>query len=475
LTLIEIAAIVLAALVIGAGAGALWMRAAARRVSADVLAQAVSEASQLARVEVATLTERLAAGQRALLALERRLELSQIELEQVRAEGARARENNAGLLVELEQERIAARDKLALLEQAREALTAQFKLLANEILEEKSRRFAEQNRSQLDLLLKPLGDKLQSFEKKVEDTYITEAKERFSLGEEVKKLQLLNLQIGQDAVNLTRALKGDAKTRGNWGEVVLERILERSGLEKGREYETQVTVAGESGVLRPDVVVRLPDDKHIVIDSKVSLVAYDRYYSAESDAERERALREHIASMRRHMDDLASKNYQGRAGINAPDFVAMFVPIEPAFNLAAGHDDGLVLDAFDRKVVIVTPNTLLAMLSTVASLWKRELQTRNAVEIAPQSGELYDKFVGFVEALKDIGARLDAARIAYDTAYKRLSGGHGNLVGRVQKLKKLGARADKSLPPELVESAAEEDGAAILPLGPTLPESSGKD
>jgi len=440
--------------------GALLARATlARRIGAD-LATARAEGE----IESVRLSERLAAAQREVATLQERLVQREADLVAQRGEAASAREQGARLAADLAQERTQAREKLALLEQARADLTAQFKLLANDILEEKSQRFSEQNRTQLDLLLKPLGDKLQSFEKKVEETYLTEAKERFSLGEEVRRLQQLNLQIGADAVNLTRALKGDAKTRGNWGEVVLERILERSGLEKGREYEVQVTVEGPDGKLRPDVLVRLPDDKHIVIDSKVSLVAYDRYYSASDDAERERALREHVASMRRHIDDLAAKNYQGRPGINAPDFVAMFVPIEPAFNLAAGSDDSLTLDAFDRKVVIVTPNTLLAMLSTVASLWKRELQTRNALEIARQSGDLYDKFVGFVDALKDIGTRLDAARAAYDTAYKRLSEGSGNLVGRVQRLKKLGARAEKSLPQELIE-AAQEDDTPLLPGG----------
>lgn len=449
----------------GLGLGAVLAAIAIRMLRRRAVVDEASVARAAADIEIATLNERAAAAQRELGALERRLEQTGLELDQARRELSTVRESNARLSSELEQERLQSREKLTLLEQARDALTNQFKTLANDILEEKSKRFSQQNRDQLDLLLKPLGDKLQSFEKKVEDTYITEAKERFSLGEEVRKLQLLNLQIGQDALNLTRALKGDAKMRGNWGEVVLERILERSGLEKGREYETQFTVAGDEGKLRPDVLIRLPDDKHIVIDSKVSLVAYDRYYAAETDIERDLALREHVVSMRRHMDDLSSKNYQGRVGINAPDFVAMFVPIEPAFNLAAGHDDGLVLDAFDRKIVIVTPNTLLAMLSTVASLWKRELQTRNALEIARQSGDLFDKFVLFVESLKDIGARLDAARDAYDRAYKRLSEGNGNLVRRVQNLKKLGAKAEKSMPQDLLDAVQEEEivPVAVLP------------
>lgn len=378
---------------------------------------------------------------------------------------AQAREEGVRFQTELAREREQGQEKLALLQSARESLTVQFKSLANDILEEKGKRFSEQHRVELDLLLRPLGEKIQSFEKKVEDTYLTEAKERFSLAEEVRKLQTANLQISQEALNLTRALKGNSKTRGNWGEVILERVLERSGLLKGREYDTQVTLEGADR-LRPDVVVRLPENKHIVIDSKVSLIAYDQYYSADDEVARERALAEHLLSMRRHIDDLAMKNYQGRSGLNTPDFVAMFVPIEPAYNLAAASDATLYLDAFDKKVVIVTPSTLWAMLSTVSTLWRRELQNRNALEIARRSGDLYDKFVNFVDALKEIGDKLEAARRAYDTALGRLSDGRGNLVRHAQDLKKLGAKAEKNLPSDLLARAGALDGPITMESQP---------
>ena len=378
---------------------------------------------------------------------------------------AQAREEGVRFQTELAREREQGQEKLALLQSARESLTVQFKSLANDILEEKGKRFSEQHRVELDLLLRPLGEKIQSFEKKVEDTYLTEAKERFSLAEEVRKLQTANLQISQEALNLTRALKGNSKTRGNWGEVILERVLERSGLLKGREYDIQVTLEGADR-LRPDVVVRLPDNKHIVIDSKVSLIAYDQYYSADDEVARERALAEHLLSMRRHIDDLAMKNYQGRSGLNTPDFVAMFVPIEPAYNLAAASDATLYLDAFDKKVVIVTPSTLWAMLSTVSTLWRRELQNRNALEIARRSGDLYDKFVNFVDALKEIGDKLEAARRAYDTALGRLSDGRGNLVRHAQDLKKLGAKAEKNLPSDLLARAGALDGPIVMESPP---------
>ncbi len=461
-------------LLVGLVTGALAVSLFSRRARLAEADRAARTARAEAMAAVATLEERSAAQGRAIEAQRCQLELRGTEEMKLRGELASAREALARLETELSKEREQATEKLAFLESARATLVTQFQALANEILEEKSQRFSVQHRSELDLLLKPLGEKLQAFEKTVQDTYVNEAKERFSLAEEVRKLQAANLQISQEAVNLTRALKGESKTRGNWGEVILERVLERSGLEKGREYETQFTLEGDGGAkLRPDVIVRLPDEKHIVIDSKVSLLAYDRYYSAEGDAERELALGEHIASMRSHIDALAEKNYQGRAALNTPDFVAMFVPIEPAFSLAAHGDATLYLDAFDKKVVIVTPATLLAMLSTVSTLWRRELQTQNVLEIARRSGELYDKFVLFVEALRDIGVKLGQAQESYDRALNRLSEGRGNLVRRVEDLKRLGARAEKSLPADLISELDNEtdlpgDDPVDDPQGATL-------
>ena len=407
-------------------------------------------------------TERALLRERAQLA-QQELGVLRVELESLRRALGAAREQSVRLEAELNSERSAGAEKLALLGEAREALTAQFKTLANDILEEKGKRLSEQSRGELDLLLRPLGEKIVAFEKKVEETYVHEAKERHSLADEVRKLQAANLQISQEALNLTRALKGEAKTRGNWGEVILERVLERSGLARGSEYEVQMTLSEGGARVRPDVVVRLPEERHIVIDSKVSLVAYDRYFAAQDEAGRERALAELLVSMRDHVSELAGKNYQSNAGLDAPDFVAMFVPIEPAYNLAAGSDESLYLDAFEKRVVIVTPGTLLAMLSTVATLWRREKQSKNAQEIARRSGDLYDKFKGFVDSLTEIGAKIAAAQEAYETAARSLSTGRGNLVRRVEDLRALGARAEKELPVGLVEQATASAAAAALP------------
>ena len=457
----ESAVLAVIALLLGAAIGALATSLIARRRT-----QAGSESTAQAYVEIAaqnaTLTERASARAAQVVAMQARLDSAATETERLRSELAASRESHARVSTELREQREQSVEKLALLQEARDALTAQFKTLANDILEEKSRRFSEQNRGELDLLLKPLGEKLQAFEKKVEDTYLKEASQRLSLQHEVLRLQQTTTQISKEADNLTRALKGESKTRGNWGEVILERILERSGLVKGREYVAQATMAASddenSGKVRPDFVIHLPNDKHIVIDSKVSLVAYDRYYATEDEIERATALKEHVGAMRRHFSDLYSRRYQSRAEVNTPDFVAMFVPIEPAYHLAAGHDESLCLDAFEKRVVIVTPSTLLAMLSTVATLWQRESQTRNAVEIAVQSGGLYDQFVLVIEALTEVGKKLDDAQKAFQLTEARLKSGRGNLVKRVEDLRKMGAKAKRQLPVGLVEAGEMEDG-----------------
>lgn len=448
---------IIVVLAVGLALGALLCAGLIGRQTNARLEEARLAERSSANAQIATLEERCLARTAELGTARAELAAAHQAYERLRETQTEAREALVRIETELQKERTLGIEKTTFLETARAGLVDQFKALASEILEEKSQRFSIQHKTELDLLLQPLGEKLQSFEKKVHESYVSEAKERFSLAEEVRKLQAANLQISQEALNLTRALKGESKTRGNWGEVILERVLERSGLQKGREYEAQLTLQGETGKLRPDIVVRLPEDKHIVIDSKVSLIAYDRYYSAEDEIQREAALREHVLAVRRHVDDLSQKNYQRRDSLNTPDFVAMFVPIEPAFYLAAQRDDSLYLDAFEKKVVIVTPSTLLAMLSTVSTLWRRELQTRNALEIAKRSGELYDKFVGFVDALGDIGQKLSAAQDAYQVAYGRLAEGRGNLVKRVEDLKKLGARADKSLPADLLAGAYGQD------------------
>lgn len=370
---------------------------------------------------------------------------------------AKFQAENARLQTTLDEERKQAGEKLAVLNEAREALAVQFKNVANEILDDKSKKFTEQNKVNLDGLLKPLAEKLKDFEKKVEDTYDKESKQRFALEGEIKRLQELNQQISKDALNLTNALKGQAKTQGNWGEFILERVLEKSGLQKGREYEVQVSLQTDDGKrYQPDVVINLPDARHVVVDSKVSIVAYERYCATEDEGERRDALKQHIASVRKHVADLSAKRYQDLYGLNSLDLVLLFVPVEPAFLLAAQYDTELFNDAFEMNIVIVSPSTLLGMLRTVASLWRQAYQEKNAQEIAAQAGRLYDKFVGFVEDLEDIGKKLQTTQKAYESAQNKLVSGRGNLVTSADKVRKLGAKASKALPAALVEGDDDE-------------------
>ncbi len=344
-----------------------------------------------------------------------------------------------------------------MLMQARADLSTQFRELAGEALETNRKRITEQHHGELEQILKPLGEKIVAFERKVADTHVQETAQRSMLQQEVVNLQQATARINEDAVNLTRALKGEAKTRGNWGEVVLERVLERSGLVKDREYETQFSLKGEDGgMLRPDVVIRLPDGKHIVIDAKVSLVAYDRYHAAVDDEARTHAGRQHVDAIRKHARDLGAKGYHASSELDSPDFVAMFVPIEPALGLASALDDSLFVDAWDRKVVIVTPSTLLAVLSTVRTLWQREKQTRNAIEIAERAGGLHDQFVLLLESLDGIGTHLDKATRAFDAARSRLKTGRGSVVTRVEQIREMGAKAKKQLPAHWSDAGDDE-------------------
>ena len=445
------------ALLVGLALGALLAAWLARRAQRLAVESALVGANADARAQLAAAGERLAAREAASGLLQQRLDTMIAELERLRGALAETREANAALTMQVAEERQQTAEKLALLNAARDELAAQFKALAGEALEANRKRIAEQHRGELDLILKPLGDKLQAFEKKVDDSYLNEARERFSLAEEVRKLQATNLQISQEALNLTRALKGDSKTRGNWGEVILERVLERSGLQRGREYETQFTLDGEAGKLRPDVLVHLPGNKHLIIDSKISLVAYEQYASAEDEGERARALNAHVAAMRQHVKDLSGKDYAAQPGMNTPDFVAMFVPIEPAYIAAVTRDETLLHDASGKNVMLVTPSTLWALLAFAVSLWRRENQTRNALEIAEKSGALYDQFVAFVESLREVGMRLAAAQKAFESAEKQLTEGRGNVVTRIEYIRKLGARTRKRLPASLVEAGEAAD------------------
>ncbi|MBP8945017.1 MAG: DNA recombination protein RmuC [Paludibacteraceae bacterium] len=334
------------------------------------------------------------------------------------------------------------------LEELQKRLTTEFENIANKILKERAEEFADSNYKNLNEVLTPLKEKIQLFEKKVEETYDKELRDKISLREEVRKLAELNTRVSEEANNLTKALKGDVKKQGNWGEIILERVLERSGLTKGQEYEREEVVEGaDASILRPDVIVHLPDNKHIIIDSKVSLVAYERYVSADTDEKRSVYLREHINSLRNQVKLLSEKNYQNAQDLNTPDFVLMFLPIEASFALAVQNDNELFSYAWDRKIVIVSPTTLLATLRTIASIWKQENQTKNAQEIARLSGALYDKFVGFTEDMLKIKTNIDRTADAYDSAMRKLRDGSGNIIRTAEKIKELGAKTgNKSLP-----------------------------
>ncbi len=309
-------------------------------------------------------------------------------------------------------------------EELQAKFTKEFENLANKILTEKSETFTKQNRDNLDQILKPLGERIKDFEKKVEDVYVTDSKERASLVQQIKTLHELNQQMSKDATNLTNALKGETKTQGNWGEFILESLLEKSGLAKDREYFLQESITSQEGRrFQPDVIVKLPDNKSIVIDSKVSLIAYEKFSSSENENDRLNGIREHILSIRNHIKNLSSKNYQNLYSLESLDFVLMFLPIEPAFSLALQNDSGLFQEAYDKNIVIVSPTTLLATLRTIASIWRQENQNKNAIEIARQSGALYDKFVGFVEDLQTIGSRIEQTQSSYNDAMKKLSEG----------------------------------------------------
>lgn len=376
----------------------------------------------------------------------------------LQAEFMEARADVARLTAALEAESRNSEEKLKTLNEAREALAAQFKNLANQIFEEKGAKFVQQNQTNLDVLLKPLSERIKEFQSKVEETYDKESKQRFSLQNEIQKLLDLNNKISQDAINLTNALKGDSKKQGTWGELVLERILESSGLQNGREYEVQLSMETEEGrKLQPDVVVHLPDNKNVIVDSKVSLTAYEAYASAESDEDRDAALKQHVASVRNHIAELARKNYQSLYGIDSLDFVLMFMPIESALAVIERGDKDVFLEAFSRNVMIVSPTTLLISLRTIASIWRYEYQNRNAQELVRQCGALYDKFVGFVGDLEDVGKKLDAARGSYDDAYSKLKSGKGNLVRQAERIRKLGVKPAKALPQQLADSATDDE------------------
>ena len=343
-------------------------------------------------------------------------------------------------------------------EQLQEKFTKEFENLANKILEEKTVKFTEQNKENLKNILSPLQDRIQLFEKKVEDTHKESIDYHAALRQQILGLREMNEQMSKETINLTKALKGDSKMQGNWGELVLERVLEKSGLEKDREYFVQQSHTTEDGNrVFPDVIINLPDGKKMIIDSKVTLTAYERYINEEDDSLKNQHLKEHVVSINRHVEQLGNKNYQDLYHMESPDFVLLFIPIESAFAIALNEDTTLYNKAFEKNIVIVTPSTLLATLRTIDSMWTNQKQQENAIEIARQAGALYDKFEGFVGDLIKIGKKMDEAKIEYGNAMNKLVDGKGNLITSVEKLKKMGAKAKKTLPESVLKRAENEE------------------
>jgi len=370
------------------------------------------------------------------------------------------REENKNLNVRLENAKVQfknqedkLKDQKNELEEIQKKFTTEFENVANKILEKNSEKFTATNQKNIGEVLNPLKEKIKDFEEKVENTYKQGLKDQTDLRAELKKLYDLNSKISEEANNLTKALKGDVKKQGNWGEVVLERILERSGLNEGEQgYQKQFSDTSEDGKrIQPDIVINLPDNKHIIVDSKVSMLAYERAVNSTTEVERGANIKEHLLSLKTHIKGLSEKHYQTASKLNSPDFVLLFIPIEASFSLAIQEDQELFSYAWDQKVVIVSPSTLLATLRTISSIWQQENQTRNALEIAKQSGALYDKFVGFIADMQTIGKNMDTTRKTYDAAMNKLHVGSGNLVRRAENIKKLGAKATKELPKNMLE------------------------
>lgn len=433
------------------GAGAIWLVLRERIANAGMFAKGENQ------VEIARLNERLIASQEEANRLTREKENLATLRDQLTSEQQRLSNQVAELTTNLESERTQNVEKIALLKNAEEQLSNRFKTLASEILEDKSQRFTALNQTNLNQLLEPLKVKITEFQGKVQEVYVQEGKDRSALAEQVKQLMALNNQLSKDAHNLTSALKGQAKTQGNWGELILERVLEASGLRKGHEYDVQESHTREDGSrAQPDVVVHLPEDRHLIVDAKVSLKAYEEYANAETDHLREALMKRHLDSVRGHIKELSEKNYQQLYGLKSPDFVLMFIPIEPAFMLAIAHDSYLWQDALKQNVMLVSPSTLLFVLRTVAHLWRQEQQNRNAQEIASRGSELYDKLVGFVEDLDKLGDRLNQARDVYDKAYGKLTTGRGNVIRQAEMLKGLGVKSTKQLPQNLIDSTLDE-------------------
>ena len=393
---------------------------------------------------------------------DKQLQLSNVEKETIRTEKDSLAIQLSKKEVDFENLWERNKEQKEEVEKLQEKFTKEFENLANKILEEKSNKFTEQNKENMKNILSPLQDKIQLFEKKVEDTHKESIDYHAALRQQILGLREMNIQMSKETINLTKALKGDSKMQGNWGELVLERVLEKSGLEKGREYEVQQAFTNEDGNrVFPDVVINLPDGKKMIVDSKVSLTAYEKYINEENDSLKLGYLKEHVLSIKRHVEQLGNKNYHDLYQIESPDFVLLFIPIEPAFAMALNEDSNLYNKAFEKNIVIVTPATLLATLRTIDSMWTNQKQQENALEIARQAGALYDKFEGFVSDLIRIGKKIDETKTEYTGAMSKLVEGKGNLIVSVEKLKKMGAKAKKALPENIINRSQKDENQLL--------------
>lgn len=391
-------------------------------------------------------------------ALEKQLQQTVLEKENVRCEKEAVTIQLTKKEVDFENLWQRSKEQKEEVEKLQEKFTKEFENLANKILDEKSSKFTEQNKENMKNILSPLQDKIQLFEKKVEDTHKESIDYHAALRQQILGLREMNLQMSKETLNLTKALKGDSKMQGNWGELILERVLEKSGLEKDREYFVQKSHTNTEGNrVFPDVVINLPDGKKMIVDSKVSLTAYEKYINEEEESQKNGLLKEHVNSIKRHVEQLGDKNYQDLYQIESPDFVLLFIPMEPAFALALNDDTTLYNKAFEKNIVIVTPSTLLATLRTIDSMWTNQKQQENAFEIARQAGALYDKFEGFVADLVKIGKKIDESKVEYQGAMNKLVDGSGNLIKRVENLKKMGAKTQKSIPENILIRASRDE------------------
>ena len=386
--------------------------------------------------------------------LEAQLQEREQALQRLQQQLTDLKSDNAQLTSSIEGEQRHHKQQLEDLEQARKKMVGEFENIANRVIDEKGKRFDENNRKGMDEILKPVREQLKEFRTRVDEIHHSDVKERASLKEHLNQLQQLNQEMNREAKNLTRALKGDNKAQGNWGELILERVLEQSGLRKGVEYETQGSYRdSENKLLRPDVIVHLPEGKDIIVDSKVSLVDYSRYVDAEDEAQQSAALADLVKSVRNHISDLSSKDYTDLKGVRSLDFVLMFMPIETAFVAAFQSDEKLFSDAFEKKIIVVTPTTLLATLRTIENIWRYERQNQNAIKIADKASAVYDKLRGFVEDFEKIGTQLTTVQGSYDAAMNKLASGRGNLIKQAGDFVELGVKVKKELPKSITESS----------------------